>query len=63
MRYPRNATYRFLIQKVGKQVNVDDLTREEREELGIWAYQTIVKALGYTSANNHNDKCERGTKK
>lgn len=48
MRYPKNATYHFCVQKNGKQVRIDELTQEEREKAGVWAYQTMVKALGYT---------------
>lgn len=55
MRYPKNATYRFFVQKDDKQVCVDELTLEERKKAGVWAYQTMIKALGYTEKRNPNN--------
>lgn len=44
----KKATYRFFVQdKEGNPVNIDTLTEKERKEIGVWAYQTMLKALGY----------------
>lgn len=48
MRKLKEATYRFFIKdQEGNPVNIDTLTEEERKEVGIWAYQKMVRALGY----------------
>ena len=44
----KKPTYRFFIKdKDGNPVNIDTLTEEERKEVGVWAYQTFLKGLGY----------------
>lgn len=44
----KKPTYRFFIKdKDGNPVNIDTLTEEERKEVGVWAYQTLLKGLGY----------------
>lgn len=44
----KETTYRFFIHdKEGNLVNIDTLTPEERKEVGIWAYQTMLRELGY----------------
>ena len=43
----KKVTYNFVLQKDGKQVNLKDLSQEEQHQVGIWAYQTLVKNLGY----------------
>lgn len=45
-------TYRFFIHKNGEKVNIKDLSEEEQKEVGTWAYQTMVRALGYTPVDN-----------
>ncbi len=46
-RYPKKATYIFTVQKDGKEVNVEDLSEEEQFTVKRWAYQTLVRGLGY----------------
>lgn len=48
----QKPTYRYFVYKNGEKVNVDDLTPEEREYASKWAYQTLVKALGYVPVEN-----------
>lgn len=44
----KEPTFRFFIKdKDGNSVNIDTLPEEERKEVGIWAYQNLVKGLGY----------------
>ena len=43
----KKPTFRFFVHKDGQKVNIENLSPEEREQVGIWAYQTMVKALGY----------------
>ena len=43
----KKPTFRYFVYKNGEKVNVDTLSQEERTYAGIWAYQTIVKNLGY----------------
>ena len=44
----KEPTYRFFIKdKEGNPVNIDTLTEEERHEVGVWAYQTLLRGLGY----------------
>jgi len=38
---------RFSTYKNGEKVNLKDLSQEEQHQVGIWAYQTLVKNLGY----------------
>lgn len=47
MRYPKKAKYRFFVHKEGKEVELSELTEEERKKVGVWAYQTLVRGLGY----------------
>ena len=56
MRYPKKPTYRYFIQKDGKQMNVDELTPEQREIAGRWAYQTLVRALGFVPVDENDTK-------
>lgn len=37
----------FVTNKRGESVNIDTLTEDERKEVGVWAYQTFLKGLGY----------------
>lgn len=47
-KYPKQPTFRFFIQdKEGNAVNIDTLSEKEREEVGLWAYRTMLKNLGY----------------
>ncbi len=50
----KKPTFRFFVHKDGEQVNIDTLTPEERERVGIWAYQTLVKSLGYAPMEQMN---------
>lgn len=44
----KEPTFRYFVRdKDNNPVNVEDLPEEKRKELGIRAYQTLVKALGY----------------
>lgn len=44
----KEPTFRFFIKdKEGNPVNIDTLTEEERKEVGVWAYQNLLKGLGY----------------
>lgn len=44
----KKPTYRFFVQdKEGNPVNIDTLSEEERKEVGVWAYKTLLKGLGY----------------
>lgn len=44
----KEPTFRFFIKdKEGNPINIDTLTKEERKEVGVWAYQTLLKGLGY----------------
>lgn len=47
----KKPKYRFFIHKEGKEVELNDLTEEERQRVGIWAYQTLVRGLGYAPVN------------
>lgn len=47
-KYPQKPTFRYFIQdKQGKAVNMDTLSEQERKEVGLWAYRTILKQMGY----------------
>lgn len=43
----KKPTYNFLLQKNGEKVNLKDLPKEDQEKVGVWAYQTLIKGLGY----------------
>ena len=43
----KKPTYNFVLRKNGIEVNLKDLSQEEQHQVGIWAYQTLVKNLGY----------------
>lgn len=43
----KQPTYNFYLHKNGERVNLKDLSEEEQHQVGVWAYQTIVRALGY----------------
>lgn len=44
----KEPTFRFFIKdKEGNPVNIDTLTEKERKEVGVWAYQNLLKGLGY----------------
>ena len=43
----KKPTFNYYLRKNGKMVNLKDLSKEEQDQVGIWAYQTMVKALGY----------------
>lgn len=58
----KQPTYRFFIQdEEGNSVNIDTLTEEERKEVGVWAYQNLLKGLGYEPVN-HNGTQEKKEK-
>ena len=51
----KKPTYRFFVQdKEGNPVNIDTLTEKERKEIGVWAYQTLLKGLGYEPVGTKN---------
>lgn len=44
----KEFTYNFYIKdKEGNSININTLSEDERKEVGIWAYQTLLKGLGY----------------
>lgn len=43
----KEPTFRFFVHKDGQEVNIDNLTSEERDYVGSWAYKELVKGLGY----------------
>lgn len=47
----KKPTFRFFVHKEGQKVNIDNLTPDEREFVGTWAYKELVKGLGYTPIN------------
>lgn len=52
----KKITYKFFIKdKEGNPVNIDTLTEEERREVGVWAYQTLVRGLGYAPVQQKNE--------
>ena len=52
----KKITYKFFIKdKEGNPVNLDTLTEEERKEVGVWAYQTLVRGLGYAPVQQKNE--------
>lgn len=47
-KYPKEPTFRYFIQdKQGNAVNIDTLSEQECEEVGLWAYRTMLKQMGY----------------
>lgn len=51
----KEPTFRFFIKdKEGNPVNIDTLTEQERHEVGVWAYQNLLKGLGYRPVKNEN---------
>lgn len=52
----KKPTYNFFIKdKEGNPVNINTLPEEEQREIGIWAYQTLLKGLGYEPVGKKND--------
>ena len=52
----KKITYKFFIKdKEGNPVNIDTLTEEERREVGVWAYQTLVRGLGYAPVQQKSE--------
>ena len=49
----KKPTYNFVLQKNGEKVNLRDLSREEQEKVGVWAYQTLIKGLGYAPVKSN----------
>lgn len=47
----KQPTFNFTLKKNGEKVNLKDLSEEEQYKVGIWAYQTLVKNLGYAPIN------------
>lgn len=43
----KQPSFTFMLHKNGEKVNLKDLPQEEQHQVGIWAYQTLVKNLGY----------------
>lgn len=43
----KQPTFNFYLQKNGERVNLRDLPEEEQHQVGVWAYQTLIKNLGY----------------
>lgn len=51
----KEPTFHFFIKdKEGNPVDIDTLPEEERKEVGIWAYQTLLKGLGYAPVKEKN---------
>ena len=63
-RKPKKATYRYFIKdKEGNRINIDTLSEEERREVGVWAYQTMLRAMGYVPVEEAERMREQMTKK
>lgn len=44
----KQPTFRFFIKdEAGNPLDIDMLSEEEQKEVGVWAYQNLVKGLGY----------------
>lgn len=40
--------YRFFVKdRKDNRINIDTLSEKDQEEIGIWAYQNLLKGLGY----------------
>lgn len=51
----KKPTYNFFIQdRDGNSININTLSEEERKEVGVWAYQTLLKGLGYEPVKENN---------
>ena len=63
-RKPKKATYRYFIRdKEGNRIDIDTLSEEERREVGVWAYQTMLRAMGYVPVDEAKQIRERSTKR
>ncbi|MGN1156049.1 MAG: hypothetical protein ACI4TK_07720 [Agathobacter sp.] len=49
----KKPTFNFFLRKNGELVNLRDLSEEEQHQVGVWAYQTMVKSLGYTPVKDN----------
>ena len=52
MAQKKEPTFRYFVHKNGQQVNIDELTPEEKSYVGTWAYKELVKGLGYVPVKN-----------
>lgn len=44
----KQPTYKYFVKdKDGNSIDVDTLTEEERKDIGVRMYQTMLKAMGY----------------
>ncbi|MGN0141527.1 MAG: hypothetical protein ACI4AD_04815 [Roseburia sp.] len=51
----KQPTFNFFIKdKAGNPVNIKTLSEEDQREVGVWAYQTLVKGLGYEPVATHH---------
>ena len=57
----KKPSFRYFVYKNGERVNVNTLTQEEKILAGKWAYQTLVKTLGYEPLVENGIKCEQRT--
>ena len=55
----KKPTFRYFVSKDDKKTNMDDLTPEERDMTMKWAYQTLVKNLGYQPVMETEDSYRR----
>lgn len=50
----KEPKFQFYVKdQAGNPIDIDTLTPEERREIGIWAYRTILKELGYAPADKN----------
>lgn len=49
----KKPTFNFFLRKNGELVNLKELSDEEQHQVGVWAYQTMIKSLGYTPVENN----------
>lgn len=43
----KKPTYNFFVFKNGEKVNLKELSEEEQHQVGVMAYQRLVRSLGY----------------
>ena len=49
----KQPKFNFFVFKNGEKVNLKELSEEEQYKVGVMAYQTLVKNLGYTPVNTN----------
>ncbi len=57
----KKPTYNFFVQdRDGNAININTLSEEERKEVGVWAYQTLLKGLGYEPVKKEKSASDSG---